>query len=104
MCIIEILNVILVDIDTGEYSSEEDHYTQLLPQRTHKLTDTDDEISSGFHADGLTVNGTGRDVKIILWQDIRTFTGSQEKFVIVVNHIFYTSSGRDIVDVLQNLM
>jgi len=51
VCIIEILNAILVDIDTGEYSSVEDHYTQLLPQRTHKLTDTD-EISSGFNADG----------------------------------------------------
>lgn len=36
--IIEILDVILVDIDTGEYSSEEDHYTQLLLQRTHKLS------------------------------------------------------------------
>jgi hypothetical protein len=40
VCIIEILNVILVDIDIGEYSSDEDHYTMLLPQRTHKLTDT----------------------------------------------------------------
>jgi hypothetical protein len=30
VCIIEILNVILVDIDIGEYSSDEDHYTQLL--------------------------------------------------------------------------
>ena len=52
VCIIEIWNVILVDIDAEEYSSEEDHYTKLLPQRTHKLTDTNDEISSGFHADG----------------------------------------------------
>jgi len=38
VCIIEILNVILVDIDTGEYSSEEDRYTQLLLQKTHKLS------------------------------------------------------------------
>jgi len=52
VCIIEILNVILVDIDTGEYRSYEDHYTQLLPQRTHKLTDTEDEISSRSHPDG----------------------------------------------------
>jgi len=50
--VIEILYVILVDIDSGEYSSEEANYTQLLPQTTHKLTDTDNEISSGFHADG----------------------------------------------------
>jgi len=41
--------------------------------------------------------------KSYLWQDIRTFTGSQEKFCDRCEPYFCTSSGMDIVDVLHKL-
>jgi hypothetical protein len=42
----------IVDGSDREYSSDEVYFTELLPQRVHKIADTEGDSSSVCHIDG----------------------------------------------------
>ena len=67
--------LILREHSSHEDSSDQYDYTQLLYQRTRKISHSKDEMK-GDSCD----TGNGRDVKNILWNNIGTFGGSQEMF------------------------
>jgi hypothetical protein len=64
----------------AEYSSDQDYYTQLLPQSTHKINDSEDENKGALCVEGQGGKFGLRTVSTFSLKGIRIFAGSQQKF------------------------
>jgi hypothetical protein len=95
------LNKVLDDkisaYSSNEESSEDDDYTRLVLPGTHEISDSDDGDIATHDDEQMGMGGVSG---IFLWQDIGTFSATQETFCGICGSQFDVSD-LDVVEVFE---